>query len=77
MTTWKQTIRVPEETRGWGENKRVLPAKKATIELTINVDAILQGMGCKAARSKGKRSSAMGGKVRAVVRNVYEETADS
>lgn len=64
MTAWAQTIIVPAETRGWGENKRTLPALQARVELVVDLDKIIKHFGAKAARSKGGRSSALGGRVK-------------
>ena len=57
-------IKVPEITRGWGEDKRVLPGFEAVVELTIDIDKIVQHFGEKAARSKGRHSNALAGRVK-------------
>jgi hypothetical protein len=61
---YKATITVPEETRGYGESRRVLPAQVATVELTLELDRIVNHFGAKAARSKGQRTTALGGRVK-------------
>jgi hypothetical protein len=61
---WKTTITVPAETRGFGEHKRELPALEAKLEITIDWDKIANHFGAKAARSKGKRASMLGGRIK-------------
>lgn len=56
-------IHIEEETRGFGEDKRVLPQVDATVELTINVERIVEWLGHKAVRSRGKRARALAGQV--------------
>lgn len=72
MSNWKTRITVPAETRGWGENKRQLPALDVRLEFTIDWQRLAQEMGAKAARSKGRRSTAMGGKIKVKAVKVEE-----
>ena len=61
---WRTHITVPAETRGWGENKRMLPALQAVLEVSINWEKLVQRFGEKAARSKGKRTSMLAGLIK-------------
>lgn len=73
MKTWTATVIVPEETRGWGENKRTLPALQAKVELRIDLDKIVNHLGHKAARSKGGMTNALGGMVKLKVLSLKEQ----
>jgi len=76
MSTRTYRMTIPAETRGWGENKRVLPAQVVQVELYINEEALAAELGRKAARSKGKRTTALAGKVKCkLVRVVLEAAA--
>jgi hypothetical protein len=72
---WKTRITVPSEVRGWGENKRTLPALDVHLEIAIDWQRIAQHFGEKAARSKGKRSVALGGKIKIKAVKVAEVQA--
>lgn len=67
---FKRTIFVPSETKGYGENKRELPAMQVVVELDINVDEIAKHFGRKAARSKSGRSTALGRRIKIKVHGV-------
>jgi hypothetical protein len=66
--TYKAKIIVDADTWGWGESKRILPALDVDLEMTVNWDGIYKRFGAKAARSKGRRASLLGGliKIKAV-----------
>jgi hypothetical protein len=64
VKVWTATIRIPAETRGYGEDKRTLPALEAKVELSIDLDKLIQHFGEKAARSKGSSTRMLGGKMK-------------
>lgn len=64
---------IPAETRGWGENKRTLPALVGTIELDIDLDRIMSHFGAKAIRSRGKRAAGLSGMVKARAKDIKEQ----
>lgn len=72
MSDWKTRITVPSEVRGWGEGRRTLPALDVRLEFTIDWQRLAQELGAKAARSKGKRSTALGGKIKVKAVKVQE-----
>ena len=74
MYTKRIIINVPSDTRGWGENKRILPALTATVEVSFDYEAVAQHFGAKAARSKGKTSRLLSGKGKVKVITVKEST---
>lgn len=72
--TYKANIVVPAETRGWGENKRRLPALGVKLEVDIDWQRLLQHYGAKAARSKGRRATLLGGMIKVKAVKVTEES---
>lgn len=74
MKTHAFTIHVPKETRGWGDNKRELPALHARVEVQIDVEQIAQHHGQQAARNKGKSRRLLNGMVVVKVLSAKEQT---
>lgn len=72
MSTWRGKITVASDTYGWGESKRTRPALDVTYELTIDLAKLVQHLGEKAARSKGRRTKALAGLVKVKATKVVE-----
>jgi hypothetical protein len=72
MSGYKATIVVQSTTRGYGESKREIPGAVVSIEASIDWDRLFTSLGTKAYRSKGKRTAALGGKIKVKVTQVKE-----
>ena len=57
-------ITVPARGVGYGDNKRILPAFGAKVVLDIDLDAVANTLGAKAARAKSRRSVGLSGLVK-------------